>query len=192
LTPETASGLRPKFSTKPGYHRPRSQLGPDKDVVAFPTRRLVLAFGLAPQWRAMTNDCRGDVDGNDRRNRNLGRGGARSCTSSTRDRRRAAFRRRIESRTGSWLHTASMSAGFDRIRCVGLIAALAAGRAQAEWVVGAYLGASHTVDSALGISQPDGKQSLPGVGWESRSLEAPPYYGLQVAYFFAEGGPLGL
>ena len=82
-----------------------------------------------------------------------------------------------------------MSAGFDRIRCVGLIAALAAGRAQAEWVVGGYLGASHTVDSALGISQPDGKQSLPGVGWESRSLGAPPYYGLQVAYFFAEGGP---
>jgi len=85
-----------------------------------------------------------------------------------------------------------MSTGFERIRCVGLIAALAAGRAQAEWVVGGYLGASHTVDSALGISQPDGKQSLPGVGWESRSLEAPPYYGLQVAYFFAEGGPLGL
>ena len=48
----------------------------------------------------LPNDRRGDARGNDRRNRNPGRGGARSCTSSTRDRRRAAFRRRIESRTG--------------------------------------------------------------------------------------------
>ena len=63
---------------------------------------------------------------------------------------------------------------------------------EAEWFVAAYGGGSHSVDSDLTISQPDGTHFFRGVSWESRSFESPPYYGLQVGNYFAADGAFGI
>ena len=73
-----------------------------------------------------------------------------------------------------------------------LAMALTAGSARAEWTVAAYLGGSHTADSNVIVSQPDGEHLFRGVSWESRSFASPPYYGVQVADYFAAAGRFGI
>jgi lipid A oxidase len=63
---------------------------------------------------------------------------------------------------------------------------------EAKWFVAAYGGGSHSVDSDLTASQPDGTHFFRGVSWESRSFESPPYYGLQFGNYFAADGAFGL
>ncbi|HWE24155.1 MAG TPA: hypothetical protein VG496_09465 [Myxococcales bacterium] len=64
--------------------------------------------------------------------------------------------------------------------------------ARAEWFVAGYGGGSHTIDSDLTVTQPDGTHVFRGVAWESRSFEAPPYYGIQVGSFFAANETFGV
>ena len=71
-------------------------------------------------------------------------------------------------------------------------ALLASGAVRAEWFAAAYLGGAHTWDSYLTVAQSSGSTALRGVSWDSRSFEAPPYYGVQVGNFFAANDTFGI
>jgi hypothetical protein len=56
--------------------------------------------------------------------------------------------------------------------------------AAAETQLAAYLGTSWTADSDVTISG----RTFHDVAWQTRSLHAPPYYGLRAAHFLGDGG----
>jgi len=64
--------------------------------------------------------------------------------------------------------------------------------ARAEWFAAAYLGGAHTWDSDVTVAQPSGSSTFRAVSWDSRSFEAPPYYGVQVGNYFASNGTFGI
>src|SRR5438552_14667186 len=55
---------------------------------------------------------------------------------------------------------------------------------RAETQVAVYLGVSSTAESDVTLAG----QSFRAVQWETRSLRAPPYYGLRAAHFFERRG----
>ena len=66
---------------------------------------------------------------------------------------------------------------------LALLAACGAG-ARAETQLAAYLGTSWTAASDVTIAG----TTFRGVSWASRSFDAPPYYGLRAAHYFAPEG----
>lgn len=72
-----------------------------------------------------------------------------------------------------------------RVTSLATIASLiVAAPVRAETQVAAYLGVSSTAESDVTLAG----QSFRAVQWETRSLRAPPYYGLRAAYFFERSG----
>ncbi len=68
---------------------------------------------------------------------------------------------------------------------VVVIVTVATSIARAETWVSGYLGYAWTRDSDLHVDQPatDSNASFGGVQWDSKSFEAPPYYGVRLTHF---------
>jgi len=77
------------------------------------------------------------------------------------------------------------SGTFITLRVLAAVALLIlAPPVHAETQLAAYLGVSTTAASDVTLVG----QTFRGVQWETRSLQAPPYYGLRAAYFFERSG----
>jgi lipid A oxidase len=78
----------------------------------------------------------------------------------------------------------------------GLAAAFVAASitASAETTISGYLGDSWTRSSDLRVSQSatDSDATFQGVSWDSKSFQAPPYYGLRFTQFFESYSPWGI
>jgi hypothetical protein len=81
------------------------------------------------------------------------------------------------------------------LRFVAVALCLCAGpaKAEAEWVLGGYLGAAHTMTAPLSVAQPiaDTSVTLASVEYDGGSFTPPLYYGYRVAYFLPDVSWLG-
>ena len=81
------------------------------------------------------------------------------------------------------------------MRIVAAVLCLCTGpaTAEAEWVLGGYLGAAHTMTAALSVTQPlaDTNVTLTSVEYHGASFTPPIYYGYRVAYFLSDVSWLG-
>jgi len=76
-------------------------------------------------------------------------------------------------------------AAWMALRIAMVISPLAA---RGETQVAAYLGNSWTARSDVSLAG----RTFPGVAWETRSFQSPPYYGVRAAHFFSEESGWGL
>jgi len=91
-----------------------------------------------------------------------------------------------------WSVTRHRKTGLDRRlaawAALGMAMVFSLPAARAETQLAAYLGNSWTARSDVALAG----RTFPGVAWETRSFQSPPYYGLRAAHFFAEESGWGV
>jgi opacity protein-like surface antigen len=79
-----------------------------------------------------------------------------------------------------------------RLALLALAAIAIASPARADWAIGAYLGASHTVSNSLRLQTGSAELTFNDVGYRSESFRSPQYYGLRVGHYFRRRPWLGI
>ena len=64
--------------------------------------------------------------------------------------------------------------------------------ARADWLFGAYLGASHTLANSLSVRTGSVSQTVEEVTYRSESFRSPQYYGVRLGYFFRQQPRFGI
>lgn len=74
------------------------------------------------------------------------------------------------------------------------LSAVGVAPAQADWVVGGYLGAGHTMSGGLSIAQPaaDTNVTFASIDYHGESFTLPVYYGYRITYFLPRASSLGV